>query len=379
VRSMTKRMLIMLACAVLLFGGIFGYKAIEAHLAEKAMSAYRGQPAAVSTTKAEMQTWQPQLNAVGTVRAEQGVEVTTEIAGLVRDVDFSSGEDAHEGQVLVKLNADADEALLNSLKAEAELARTTFARDQRQFKVKAISQATLDVSEADLKSKQAQVNQQAAIVDKKTIRAPFDGRLGISTVNVGQYLNPGDQIVTLQAIDPVYVDFFLPQQNIARVALGQAVTVTTDTYPNRKFDGKITAINPKVDPQTRNIEIEATVPNTRHELLPGMFAAVQVQAGQAEHHVTLPKTAVTYNPYGETVFIVEKTAKGPKEGPELIAKQTFVTVGETRGDQVAILEGVKAGETVVTSGQLKLKNGSPVTINNEIQPSNEAAPHPTDD
>jgi membrane fusion protein (multidrug efflux system) len=376
---MTKRMLIMLACVGLLFGGIFGYKAIKAHMVEKAMSVHQGQPVTVSTTKAEKQTWQPQLNAVGTVRAEQGVEVTTEIAGLVRDVYFRSGENVDEGQVLVQLNADADEALLNSLKAEAELARTTFVRDQRQFAVKAISRATLDVSEADLKSKQAQVNQQTAIVDKKTIRAPFDGRLGISTVTAGQYLKPGDQIVTLQAIDPVYVDFLVPQQNIARVALGQAVTVTTDTYPDREFDGKITATNPKVDPQTRNIEIEATVPNPEHELLPGMFAAVQVQAGQAEHHITLPKTAVTYNPYGETVFLVEQSAQGAKGQAELIAKQAFVTVGETRGDQVAVLEGVKAGDTVVTSGQLKLKNGSPVTINNEVQPSNEAAPRPTDD
>jgi membrane fusion protein (multidrug efflux system) len=375
---MTKRMLIMLACAGLLFGGIFGYKAIKAHMMEKAMSANQGQPVAVSTTKAEMQTWQPQLNAVGTVRAKQGVDVTTEIAGLVRDVYFTSGEGVHKGQVLVQLNADADEALLNSLKAEAELARTTFARDKRQFAVKAISQATLDVSEADLKSKQAQVNQQAAIVDKKTIRAPFDGRLGISTVNDGQYLNPGDQIVTLQSIDPVYVDFFLPQQYIARIALGQMVTVTTDTYPDRKFDGKITATNPKVDPQTRNIQIEATIPNPKHELLPGMFTSVQVQAGQTEQYITLPKTAVTYNPYGETVFVVEQAAQGPKGEPELIVKQTFVTVGRSRGDQVAVLEGTKVGDTVVTSGQLKLKNGSRVTINNEIQPSNEAAPQPTD-
>lgn len=375
---MTKRMLIMLACAGLLFGGIFGYKAFKAHMMEKAMSTGHGQSVTVSTTEAEMQTWQPELNAVGTVRAKQGVDVTTEIAGLVRGVYFASGEDVHEGQVLVQLNADADEALLNSLKAEAELARTTLARDKRQFAVKAISQATLDVSVADLKSKQAQVNQQAAIVDKKTIRAPFNGRLGISTVNDGQYLNPGDQIVTLQSIDPVYVDFFVPQQYIARIALGQAVTVTTDTYPDRKFDGKITATNPKVDPQTRNIQIEATIPNPKHELLPGMFTSVQVQAGQTEHYITLPKTAVTYNPYGETVFVVEEATQGPKGEPELTAKQVFVTVGRSRGDQVAILEGVKSGESVVTSGQLKLKNGSRVTINNEIQLSNEAAPQPTD-
>jgi membrane fusion protein (multidrug efflux system) len=325
-----------------------------------------------------MLAWQPQLNAVGTVRAMRGVDVTAEIAGLVRTVYFKSGDDVRKGQVLVQLNADADRALLHSLEAEAELAKTTYARDKQQFNVKAISQATLDVSQAGLKSKMAQVDQQAAVVDKKTIRAPFSGRVGISTVNPGQYLNPGDRIVTLQSFDSVYVDFFLPQQDIARITLGQTVVVTTNTYPGRNFEGKITAVSPKVDPQTRNIEIEATVANPKHDLLPGMFTSVQVHAGELEHFITLPQTVVTYNPYGETVFVIVKAGQGPQGKPEWVAKQTFVTIGSLRGDQVAVLKGIKAGDTVVTGGQLKLKSGSRVVINNNIQPSNEAAPEPTD-
>jgi membrane fusion protein, multidrug efflux system len=376
---MLKRMFIMLVCAGVLFGGIFGYKAFTSNQMKKAMASQQAPAVTVSTATASMLPWQPQLNAVGTVRALRGVDVTSEIAGLVRTVYFKSGDDVHQGQVLVQLNADADRALLHSLQAEAELAETTYKRDEQQFQVKAISQATLDVSQADLKSKQAQVDQQAAVLDKKTIRAPFSGRVGISTVNPGQYVNPGDRIVTLQSFDSVYVDFFLPQQDIARITLGQAVFVTTNTYPGRNFEGKITAINPKVDPQTRNIEIEATIANLKHNLLPGMFTSVQVQAGEVARYVTLPQTAVTYNPYGETVFVVTKAGQGPEGKPELIAKQAFVTTGSVRGDQVAVLKGIKVGDVIVTGGQLKLKSGSRVIINNTIQPSDEAAPQPVDD
>ena len=293
-------------------------------------------------------------------------------------MSFHSGDDVRAGQVLVQLNADADRALLHSLQAQAELARTTFERDKRQFAVKAISKAVLDVSAADLKSKLAQVDEQAAMVEKKTIRAPFGGRIGISTVNPGQYLNPGDKIVTLQSVDTVYVDFLLPQQHIGQITLGQNVIATTDTYPDRKFKGKITAINPKVDPQTRNIEIEATLANPRHALLPGMFTSVKVLAGLTAQYVTLPQTAVTFNPYGETVFVVTRGGKTAGNKSELIAKETFVTTGATRGDQIAIVKGINAGQTVVSSGQLKLKSGSVVIVNNEIQPSNDAAPQPVD-
>jgi membrane fusion protein (multidrug efflux system) len=375
---MFKRMLIMLLCVGVLFGGIFGYKAFISHQMKNAMGSQQAPAVTVSTTTARMEAWQPQLTAVGTVRAMRGVDVTSEIAGLVRNIYFKSGDDVKKGQVLVQLNADADRALLHSLEAEAELAKTTYHRDAQQFHIKAISQATLDVSQADLKSKKAQVDQQAAVVDKKTIRAPFSGRVGISTVNPGQYVNPGDHIVTLQSFDSVYVDFFLPQEDIARINLGQTVVVNTDTYPGKDFKGKITAISPEVDPKTRNIEIEATIANPKHDLLPGMFTSVQVKTGELERYITLPQTTITYNPYGETVFLVVQAGQGPRGKPELIAKQTFVTIGGVRGDQVSVLKGIKVGDSVVTGGQLKLKSGNRVIINNKIQPSDEAYPRPTD-
>ncbi len=374
---MTKRMVIMLVAVGLLFGGIFGYRAIKAQMNKKSM-AFQPPPVTVTTIKAESLPWQPQLKAVGSLRAVRGVDVTSEIAGLVRTVRFKSGNEVKAGHLLVELNADADIAQLHSLEAAADLAQTAYERDKKQFEAQAVSQATLDAEAADLKSKHAQVAQQQALVDKKTIRAPFAGRLGISTVNPGQYVNPGDKIVTLQSLDALYVDFYLPQQELSRVAPGQAVVVSTDTYPERTFNGKITVVNPKVDPDTRNFQVEALIANPKHELLPGMYAAIEVRAGSVQRYLTLPQTAVTYNPYGDTVFIVEGSEQDPKGKSLLTVKQTFVTVGPTRGDQVAVLTGVKEGDTVVTSGQLKLKNGSAVIINNEVQPANEAAPKPMD-
>jgi membrane fusion protein (multidrug efflux system) len=377
-KSMLKRMVIMLICVGALFGGIFGFKVFSAKKAQQAMSTHRPPPPAVSAMTAEYQTWQPHYQAVGTTRAVRGVDVTTEIAGLVQSLNFESGEEVEKDQTLVQLNADADIALLHSLQAEAALARTTFRRDKQQFAIKAISQATLDVAAADLKSKDAQVAEQAALVAKKTIKAPFDGRLGITFVNPGQYLNPGDKIVTLQEIRSILVDFFMPQKEITYLTIGQSVETTTDAYPGRTFEGRVTVINPAVDSQTRNVQVEAAVENPKRELLPGMFVSVDIQLGHPKRYLTLPQTAVAYNPYGDTVYTIESKGKGPHGEPKLFARQVFVTVGETRGVQVAILKGIKQGDLVVTAGQLKLKNGSPVVINNEIQPSNEPAPKPED-
>jgi membrane fusion protein (multidrug efflux system) len=317
--------------------------------------------------------------AVGSLRAVRGVDVTSEIAGLVRGIHFTSGDEIKAGQLMVELNADADNAQLHALEAAAELAQSTYDRDRKQFEAQAVSQATLDVDSADLKGKQSLVAQQAALVAKKSIYAPFSGKLGISLINPGQYVNPGDKIVTLQSLDSIYVDFYLPQQELSRISLGQAVLATTDTYPGKTFTGKVTAINPKVDTQTRNVQVQATILNPKHELLPGMYASVEVQAGEIKHYLTLPKTAVTFNPYGETVYIVEGKANGPNGKKVLIAKQTFITIGLSRGDQVAVLSGIKEGDLVITSGQLKLKNGSTVSINNQVQPLNDAAPKPVDE
>jgi membrane fusion protein, multidrug efflux system len=375
---MTKRMIVMLVVVGVIFGAIFGLQAFKAKMIKQFMASMKMPPVTVTAMKAELQPWQPLLSAVGSLRAVHGIDVTSEIGGLVRAVRFKSGDEAKAGQVLVQLNADADIGLLHSLEASAELARIVYERDQEQFKIQAVSQATLDADAASLKSKEAQVAEQAAVVEKKTIRAMFDGKLGINFVNPGQYVTPGDKIVTLQSLDPIYVDFFLPQQYLSRVKLGQTVTVTTDAVPGHTFKGRITAVNPKVDTDTRNVQIEATIANAKHELLPGMYASVTVESGAVEQYLTLPQTAVTFNPYGESVYIIEDGGKGPDGKPLLTAKQTFVTVGETRGDQVAILKGIKPGDTVATSGQLKLKNGSAVIINNAIQPSNNPAPNPVD-
>jgi membrane fusion protein (multidrug efflux system) len=386
-------MLIMVGCVVLLVLVLAGGFAL--HIKKLIASAPKPGPQTVSSTKVEALEWQPQAAAVGTINPVRGVDVTTEIAGLVRSVEFKSGQEVKAGAVLVQLNADSDIAQLNSLQAAADLSATTLARDKEQLAVQAISQAQVDSDTSDLKSKRALVAQQEALIAKKTIRAPFGGKIGITTVNPGQYLNPGDKIVTLQTIDPIYVDFYLPQKQIGGLSLGQIVNVTTDGFPGVTFPGRVTAINAKVDPTTRNVLIEATLANAKRQLLPGMFANVNVDFGEKKRYLTLPQTAITYNPYGSTVFVVAAAdaASGPAAGGSavaqaapppasaasgasgLVARQVFVTTGETRGDQVAILKGLVEGQQVVTSGQIKLKNGTPVVIDNSVVPAN--SPNPT--
>ena len=376
-KPMTKRMVIMLICVGLLLAALVGFNLFRSHMIAKFMAGNAEPPATVSAVVASYQSWQPQLAAVGSLRAVRGVDVTTEVAGLVREVAFSSGQEAKAGQVLVRLNADSDVALLQSLQAAAELAQTVYTRDKAQYDIKAIAKAQLDADAADLKGKKAQVAQQAALVDKKTIRAPFAGRLGITTINPGQYINPGDAIVTLQAIDPIYADFYLPQQQLGQLAIGQTIVVDTNAYSGQTFVGKIQSVSPKVDSTTRNVQIEASVDNRERKLLPGMYANVKIDAGAGQRYLTLPQTAITYNPYGATVFIVKPGTQPNAQGKALpVAQQVFVTPGPTRGDQVAILKGVEDGAQVVTSGQLKLKNGTPLVINNSVQPADNPNPTP---
>ena len=367
-------MIIMILGVILLVAGI-GFVVFRNIMAQIAQGSAPQPPVVVTAMKADKQEWQPQLNAVGSLRALRGVDVTTEIAGLVREIRFKSGDEVKAGTVLIQLNADSDLATLASLKAAADLAQVTLTRDRVQLAAEAISQAQVDGDEADLKSKRAQAASQQATIDKKTIRAPFAGRLGITLINPGQYLNPGDKVVTLQTIDPIYMDFNLPQQQVSGISLGQSVTVLSDAYRGQAFNGKVTAIDAKVDTTTRNVQVEATIANSKKLLLPGMFGRATVDSGAKESYLTLPQTAITYNPYGATVFITadKKDAKG---NPQLQAQQVFITPGPTRGDQVAILKGVSEGAMVVTSGQLKLKNGTPVRIDNSVQPLNDQNPTP---
>lgn len=365
--KLKKRMIIMLIGVGILFGGIFIYKFII-QLVIKYAIAHQPKVVTVSTMKAHYSDWSSQLKAVGSLRAVRGVNVTTQAGGMVRTIFFKPGSMVSEDTVLVELNIDSDVAQLHALQASEELANITYLRDKKQFAATAISKQTLDADAANLKNLQAQVAQQLATVAKKIIRAPFSGRLGISAVNPGQYINPGDKVVTLQQLDPIYVDFYVPQQLQSELKNGQTVTITSDAFPGKNFSGTITTIDPLVDTTTRNTEIEATVANPNFELLPGMFANITVTTGNPQHFLTLPQTAITFNPYGSSIFTVKK------DKDKLIAIQSFVTTGETRGEQITILKGLQEGDEVVTSGQLKLKNGIAVAVNNNVAPPDNPAP-----
>lgn len=379
-QSMTplgRRMTIMLCGVFLLLGLIFGFNQLKTAMIKYFIAGMGLPPATVSTMVVETSAWQPKLSSVGNVRAFRGVELSTEIGGLVQNVAIKSGMDVKEGELLIKLNDASDVAQLNSLKALADLAKVINERDRQQLEIQAISKNVFDTSKADAKSKEAQVEQQTALVAKKNLRAPFSGRVGIVMINPGQFVNPGDKLLTLQTLDPIFVDFNLPQSNAEQIQVGQEIVVTTDAFKGSSFTGKITAVSPKVDTNTRNIQIEAQLANPDKKILPGMFANVNIKLGDEVKMLTLPQTAVTYNPYGSTVFIAKPTGKKDKQGkPALEAQQVFVTTGLTRGDQVAILKGVEEGATVVTSGQLKLKNGTPLIVNNKVLPANSPNPQP---
>jgi membrane fusion protein (multidrug efflux system) len=373
--SMTKRMLIMLIALAVVFGGVFGFQVFKAAMIKKFMATMSAPPQTVSASAAHTSSWQPTIEAVGTLRAVRGADLSLEVAGVVDSISFNSGDDVKEGAVLLKLRSEDDAAKLTSLQASADLSQLTLERDLKQWKIQAVSQATIDTDRANLKNAQAQVAQQQAILDKKTLRAPFAGHLGIRAIDLGQYVGPGATIVTLQALDPIYLDFFVPQQAIDQVQLGQSITVRIDAFKDQTFAGEISAINPKIDTATRNVQVRATLKNPDHKLLPGMYATVAINTGAPQNYITLPQTAITYNPYGDTVYVVEgKPAEANGKPQPQTARQTFVTTGPARGDQVAILKGVNEGDMIVTSGQIKLHNGSPVLIDNSIAPSADAAP-----
>ncbi|AUH73935.1 efflux RND transporter periplasmic adaptor subunit [Legionella sainthelensi] len=370
-----KQMIIMLIAVGILFSLIFGWKGFSSYMLKKYLSQMQAPAVTVSTMKVEASLWQPTLKAVGSLRAVLGINVTTELAGMVQKIYFKPGSAVQKGSVLVQLNAGTELGLLHSLQAQVELAKITYKRDKAQYAVRAVSKQTLDTDEWNLRNLQAQVEEQAATVEKKTIRAPFSGQLGVRNVNPGQYLNVGDTVVSLQALDVIYADFYLPQQALARLKLGQTVKMVTDTFANQVFQGTITTIEPNVDSATRNVEVEATFSNPDFKLKPGMFTRVEVDVGNKQSYLTIPQSAITFNPYGDIVYLVKDSGKKDnKNQPILVVQQVFVTVGDTRGDQIAVLKGLHQGDVIVTSGQLKLKNGSQVVINNQLQPSNEASP-----
>lgn len=374
-KKLVVRMIVMLVTVGVVLGAIVGFNIFKGQAIKKFMASRGEPPQTVSTMKVAFEEWQPSLSAVGTLRAVRGVDVAPEVAGLVSEIMIKSGAEVKAGDILLTMRADDIAAQLQSLQASARLAELNFKRSAEQLAAKAISQAQHDVDDANLKGARAAVAQQQAQLAKKTLRAPFDGRLGITKVNAGQVLNPGEVVVTLQQLDPIYINFTAPQRSLGQLKTGQIVNVTIDAFPGKVFKGTISTINPKIDVATRNVQVEAVLRNTGGALRPGMFGNVSVDTGAKQRYLTLPQTAVTYNPYGETLFVV-KTGE-PKDGkPVLNAQQVFVTSGPTRGDQIAIIKGLAEGTEVVTSGQLKLKNGTPLVINNKVLPANDpnAAP-----
>ena len=373
-RRLWRPWIIMLVVVLLIVAIIAGVKFSQI----SAMIAQSRQPlpaAVVTALHVPIEDWQPTVGAVGSIKAVRGVDVTTEVGGIVRTLGFAPGQQVAAQALLVQLNADSDIALLHALQASADLAVIVLKRDKAQLAVNAISQAQVDADTADLKAKLAAAEQQQALVAKKTIRAPFAGRIGITAVNPGQYLNPGDKIATLQTFDPIYIDFTVPQTQLEAIAVGQKVAVTADGLSGQTFTGRISTLDTQFDPATRNVTVEATLENPGQRLVPGMFARAVVDSGAIQRYLTVPQTAVTYNPYGTTVFIAV-AGKNDKGDEVLTAQQTFIQTGPTRGDQVAILSGVKEGDLLITSGQMKLKNGSPVQIDNRAAPLNDPAPTP---
>jgi membrane fusion protein, multidrug efflux system len=335
-------------------------------------------PTTVSSATVKEEDWAPTLSAVGSLSAVQGAIIAAELGGVVSEIKFENGGVAKKGDVIMKLDASQEEALLRSSEAEAELARQDLERTRGLASEKVVSKAELDAAESKFNRLNAVVDQMRSSIRKKTLVAPFDGQLGIRQVNVGQMINAGQQVVPLTSLDPLFADFALPQQYLGQLKPGLEVQVTTDALPGRVFGGKLTAINSMVDSSTRNITLQATLENPDHALRPGMFAKAEVTLPEKHKTLVIPGSAISYAPFGDSVFVIDKQ-KDDKTGKESqVIRQQFVRVGEARGDFVAITQGLKAGEMVVSTGVFKLRNGLTVTVNNDLAPKPQINPNPVD-
>jgi membrane fusion protein (multidrug efflux system) len=335
-------------------------------------------PTTVSSVQVKQEDWPPIFSSIGTISAVQGATVSAELAGTVAEVKFENGGVAKKGDVLVRLDASSEEAQMKSAEADLELARSDLSRARDLATRNVVSKAELDAAESKFKQKEGVVNNMRSMISKKQVLAPFDGQLGIRQVNVGQTITAGQQVVSLQALDPLYVDFALPQQDLPKLSPGLEVRVHTDVVAGREFPGKLTALNSSVDPVTRNVTLQATIENKDHALRPGMFAKIDVLLPDKQQTLIVPGTAVSYAPYGDSVFVIEKK-KDEKTGKESqVLRQQFVRVGEARGDFVSITKGLEGGEQIVGTGVFKLRNGIPVVINNDLAPKPQLNPKPAD-
>ncbi len=370
-----KPYLIAAAIILVLVGAVVGIKALQIGQLISMGDGGGPPPEAVSSVEVVVDRWERSVETVGSIRAVQGADLSTETSGVVTKIHFENGEEVSEGDLLLELDTETEQANLRSAEAEAALARTVYERTSRLRANNTVPQSEMDSAESQLRKMTALVEQLRATIRKKQISAPFSGRLGIREVNLGQFVNNGDKIVSLQALDPIFIDFLLPQQLIAGIAAGQKVRVTTDVYPGRVFEGELTAVNTEIDPVTRNIRLQATLQNPKGELRPGMFGRVLLAFGGVDEVVRIPATALLRAPYGDSVFVLEEEVDDAGN-KKTVAKQRFVRIGRAQGDFVAVTEGVEAGETIVSAGAFKLRNGSPVTVNNEMASEPQLQPTP---
>lgn len=378
-----KRMFWTLLITVIVFGGVFAAWAAMQSMMNAFFDDMPQPPVSVATFDARADRWSGRLEAVGTLVAVNGTDVTTEAGGVVQKIAFESGQPVAAGTLLVELNSAAELANLEALEASARLAATQAERWRELGTDRLVSQAEVEERSTQAATARAQAESQRALIAQKRIRAPFDGELGIRRINLGQYVAPGEPIVSLQSLDPVFLNFTLPEQELGSVREGLAVRAVVDSLDGREFEGIVTAIEPAVDPDTRNFRVQATLPNPERLLRPGSFARVEFEVGEDRDVVVIPQTAVAFNPYGNVVYLVvpgpeggDGQAQGEAEGPSLIARQRFVTTGRTRGDMIEVTRGLEPGETVVNGGLLRLRNDAAVVINNEVQPSADEDPRP---
>ena len=372
---MAKRMLVMLALTLAFVGGLGFVKFQQIQTAIAQGAAYQPPPEAVTTIVTAQEEWPSTLNAIGTLAAVRGVTVSADQAGIVDEILFESGQAVREGQVLVVLDTRQEQAQLAAVDAHRSLARLNFNRMQDLLDQRVVSKAEYDSASAEARQSDARVGEVSAAIQRKTIRAPFAGVLGIRQVNKGQYLAGGDPVVPLQILDPIYVNFGVPQQAIGDVRVGRSVRITSDTVNSVAVGGRVTAVDSVVDPATRNIQVQATLANPGGALRPGMFVQTTVALGGGQTVISLPASAVNYAPYGDSVFVVSDL-KDDKGRTYRGVRQQIVKLGPTRGDQIAVLSGIKPGDEVVTSGVFKLHNGAAVLVNNKVRPGNNPAAKP---
>jgi membrane fusion protein (multidrug efflux system) len=376
-KSKTKRWIAVVVGSLVVVGVLGGVKAGQIVTMVRASESFAPPPEAVTSASAEQVEWEAHRAAIGSLVAVRGVTLAAEVPGTVREIAFESGADVKKGAVLVKLDTSAEEAQLAAALAEASLARINHTRARRLRQGEANAQADLDAAEARARQTDASVANLRATIAKKTIRAPFDGRVAIRQIELGQVVSPGSPIASLQSVSPIHADFWLPQQALADLKTGQRARVRTDTFRDSEWEGEITTINPEVDAATRNVRVRATLPNPDGRLRPGMFANVEIFSADKRSVLVIPATAVIFAPYGDSVYAIEEK-KDDAGKTTTVVRQKFIRHGERRGDFVAVAAGLAPGERVVSSGAFKLRNGAPVVVNDKLAPGAELAPQPTD-